>query len=85
MKQEIFNQLNYWCEQYKIANDINHDLKESARISENIKALEKVLKLLWKEAYKVKRRKIKIGGMWLTVEDLKELESILEMQETTAK
>lgn len=33
----------------------------------------------------MKRRKIKIGGMWLTVEDLKELESILEMQETTDK
>lgn len=28
---------------------------------------------------------MKIGGMWLTVEDLKELESILEMQETTDK
>ena len=51
MKQEIFNQLDYWCEQYKIANDINHDLKESARISENIKALERVLRVLWKEAY----------------------------------
>ena len=46
MKQELFNQLNYWCEQYKIANDINRDLKESARISENIKALERVLRLL---------------------------------------
>lgn len=46
MKQEIFNLLDYWCEQYKIANDINHDLKESARISENIKALERVLRLL---------------------------------------
>ena len=33
----------------------------------------------------MKRRKIKIGGMWLTVEDLKELESILEVQETTDK
>lgn len=33
----------------------------------------------------MKRRKIKIGGMWLTVEDLKELESILEIQETTDK
>lgn len=31
------------------------------------------------------KRKIKIGGMWLTVEDLKELESILEVQETTDK
>lgn len=29
--------------------------------------------------------KIKIGGAWLTLEDLKELESILEMQETTDK
>lgn len=46
MKQEIFNQLDYWCEQYKIANDINHDLKESARISKNIKALERALNLL---------------------------------------
>lgn len=31
------------------------------------------------------KRKIKVGGMWLTVEDLKELESILEVQETTDK
>ena len=31
------------------------------------------------------KRKIKIGGMWLTLDDLKELESILEMQETTDK
>lgn len=31
------------------------------------------------------KRKIKIGGTWLTVEDLKELESILELQETTDK
>lgn len=31
------------------------------------------------------KRKIKIGGMWLTLEDLKELESILEIQETTDK
>ena len=31
------------------------------------------------------KRKIKIGGVWLTVEDLKELEKILEMQETTDK
>ena len=31
------------------------------------------------------KRKIKIGGIWLTVEDLKELESILEVQETTDK
>ena len=31
------------------------------------------------------KRKIKIGGTWLTVDDLKELESILEMQETTDK
>lgn len=31
------------------------------------------------------KRKIKIGGAWLTLEDLKELESILEMQETTDK
>ena len=33
----------------------------------------------------MKRRKIKISGMWLTLEDLKELESILEVQETTDK
>lgn len=33
----------------------------------------------------MKRRKIKIGGTWLTVEDLKELKSILEIQETTDK
>ena len=33
----------------------------------------------------MKRRKIKIGGTWLTLEDLKELESILEVQETTDK
>lgn len=33
----------------------------------------------------MKRRKIKIGGVWLTIEDLKELESILEVQETTDK
>ena len=31
------------------------------------------------------KRFIKIGGIWLTVEDLKELEKILEMQETTDK
>lgn len=31
------------------------------------------------------KRKIKIGGMRLTLEDLKELESILEVQETTDK
>ena len=31
------------------------------------------------------KRKIKIGGVWLTLEDLKELEKILEMQETTDK
>jgi hypothetical protein len=31
------------------------------------------------------KRFIKIGGMWLTLEDLKELKSILEMQETTDK
>ena len=31
------------------------------------------------------KRKIKIGGIWLTVENLKELESILELQETTGK
>ena len=36
MKQELFNQLDYWCEQYKIANDINRDLKESTRISKNM-------------------------------------------------
>ena len=33
----------------------------------------------------MKRRKIKIGGMWLTVENLKELTEILETQETTDK
>ena len=31
------------------------------------------------------KRKIKIGGVWLILEDLKELESILEVQETTDK
>lgn len=31
------------------------------------------------------KRKIKIGGIWLTVENLKELESILKLQETTDK
>ena len=31
------------------------------------------------------KRKIKIGGMWLTLKDLKELERILEIQETTDK
>lgn len=34
---------------------------------------------------KMKRRKMKIGGIWLTLKDLKELESILEIQETTDK
>lgn len=29
------------------------------------------------------KRNIKIGGMWLTLEDLKELERILAVQETT--
>lgn len=33
----------------------------------------------------MKRRKIKISGVWLTLEDLKELENILEIQETTDK
>lgn len=33
----------------------------------------------------MKRRKIKISGVWLTLDDLKELESILELQETTDK
>lgn len=33
----------------------------------------------------MKRRKIKIDGIWLTLEDLKELKSILEIQETTDK
>ena len=31
------------------------------------------------------KRKIKIRGAWLNLEDLKELESILEVQETTDK
>ena len=31
------------------------------------------------------KRKIKIGGMWLTLDDLKELEKILAVQETTDK
>lgn len=31
------------------------------------------------------KQKIKIGGVWLTLEDLKGLESILEFQETTDK
>lgn len=31
------------------------------------------------------KRKIKIGGMWLTVENLKELTELLETQETTDK
>ena len=31
------------------------------------------------------KRKIKIGGVWLTLDDLKELENILEIQETTDK
>lgn len=31
------------------------------------------------------KRNIKIGGVWLTLEDLKELESILSVQETTDK
>jgi hypothetical protein len=31
------------------------------------------------------KRNIKIGGVWLTLEDLKELERILEVQETTDK
>ena len=31
------------------------------------------------------KRKIKIGGVWLTLKDLKELESIIEVQETTDK
>lgn len=31
------------------------------------------------------KRKIKIGGVWLTLKELKELESILEAQETTDK
>ena len=31
------------------------------------------------------KRKIKIGGIWLTVENLKELTELLEAQETTDK
>ena len=31
------------------------------------------------------KRKMKIGCMWLTLDDLKELENILEVQETTDK
>ena len=31
------------------------------------------------------KRKIKIRGAWLNLEDLKELESILKVQETTDK
>lgn len=31
------------------------------------------------------KRKIKVGGVWLTLKDLKQLESILEIQETTDK
>lgn len=31
------------------------------------------------------KRKIKISGMWLTVENLKELTELLETQETTDK
>lgn len=31
------------------------------------------------------KRFIKIGGVWLTLENLKELERILEIQETTDK
>ena len=31
------------------------------------------------------KRKIKIGGVWLALEDLKELERILAVQETTDK
>ena len=38
-----------------------------------------------KEDQKKMKRKIKIGGVWLTLDDLKELERILEMQETTDK
>ena len=38
-----------------------------------------------KEDHKMKRRKIKIGCMWLTVENLKELTELLETQETTDK
>lgn len=33
----------------------------------------------------MKRRKIKIGGTWLSVENLKELTELLETQETTDK
>lgn len=33
----------------------------------------------------MKRRKMKIGGTWLTVENLKELTELLETQETTDK
>lgn len=31
------------------------------------------------------KRNMKIGGAWFTLEDLKELERILEIQETTDK
>lgn len=31
------------------------------------------------------KRKIEIGGMWLILEDLKELTALLETQETTDK
>lgn len=38
----IWNELDYWCDQYKYANEVSHDQKELERISKNIRALEKV-------------------------------------------
>lgn len=43
---EIWDKLDYWCEQYKIANNVNHDLSECERISKNIRKLERAFKTI---------------------------------------
>ncbi len=42
---KLWDDLDYWCDQYKIANDINHDQKECERISKNIRLLQEVMEL----------------------------------------
>lgn len=42
MLKEIWKELDYWCDQYKYVNEVTHDEKELDRISQNIRALERV-------------------------------------------
>lgn len=42
---KLYQDLDYWCEQYKYVNEVTHDIYESERISKNIRTLENALKL----------------------------------------